>query len=133
MLILFNRELESDPNQFGSRANSSATLCSWTAVEIINYYRNQGSTVYACCLDYRKAFDFVNQVKMFRVLIKRKISLIFIRLLIVSYLWQRCYVKWADSRSYSFGATNGVRQGSIFSPRGAFCTCLLYTSAAADE
>ena len=33
-------------------------------------------------------------------------------------------MKWADSRSYSFGATNGVRQGSIFSPRGAFCTYL---------
>ena len=124
VLILYEKELNTDCNQFGSQANSSATLCSWTAIEVINYYKRQGSPVYACLLDYRKAFDLVNQEKMFKLLIKKKISLIFIRLFIVIYLCQRCYVRWQDTRSYSFGATNGTRQGAIFSPKGGFCTYL---------
>ena len=33
-------------------------------------------------------------------------------------------MKWQSSRSYSFGVTNGTRQGSIFSPRGGFNTYL---------
>ena len=44
--------------------------------------------------------------------------------MIFVYLYQRCYVKWQSSRSYSFGVTNGTRQGSIFSPRGGFNTYL---------
>ena len=40
------------------------------------------------------------------------------------YLYQRCYIKWQSARSYSFGVTNGTRQGSIFSPRGGFNTYL---------
>ena len=62
-LILFDNELQSDTNQYGSQANSSATLCSWTAIEVINYFKRQGSPIYACLLDYRKAFDLVDQVR----------------------------------------------------------------------
>ena len=61
---------------------------------------------------------------MFQNLIGRKINHAFIRLMIFVYLYQRCYVKWQSARSYSFGVTNGTRQGSIFSPRGGFNTYL---------
>ena len=86
MLILFDEELSSDENQFGFQSNSSTTLCSWTTIEAINYFLKRGSPVYACLLDYRKAFDLVNHVKMFQNLVNRKICPIFIRLLIVTYL-----------------------------------------------
>ena len=61
---------------------------------------------------------------MFQNLIKRKVNLVFIRLLIFIYMYQRCYVKWQSSSSHHFGVTNGTRQGSIFSPRGGFNTYL---------
>ena len=85
-------------------------------MEVVNYFSRKGSPVYAALLDYRKAFDYVNHAKMFRNLIRRKINLVFIRLMMCIYLYQRCYVKWQSSRSYSFGVTNGTRQGSVASP-----------------
>ena len=96
----------------------------WTAVEIINYFVNKGSVVYACLLDYRKAFDLVNHVIMFNNLLDRKLSPIFIRAMIFMYLHQSCYIRWQQTRSYSFKVTNGTRQGGVFSPKGGFATYL---------
>jgi hypothetical protein len=79
VLILFDKELKTDQNQFGFEAGSSTTMCSWTVVEVVNYFSRKGSPVYAALLDYRKAFDYVNHVKMFRNLISRNINLVFIR------------------------------------------------------
>ena len=124
LLILFESELQTDQNQFGFEKGCSTGMCSWTAVEVVNYFARKGSSVYAALLDYRKAFDLVNHVKMFRNLIGRGINFVFIRMLISIYLFQRCYIKWQSSRSYSFSVTNGTRQGSIFSPKGGFNTYL---------
>ena len=71
-----------------------------------------------------KAFDLVNHEKMFRILVKRNVHLVFLRLLIAIYINQKCYVKWNCTRSYSFNVTNGTRQGAVFSPRGGFNTYL---------
>ena len=68
----------------------------------------------------------INHVKMFEILIARRVNLLFIRLMIVIYLLQRCYIRWQETRSYSFSVTNGTRQGSVFSPRGGFA-CYLDT------
>ena len=124
ILLLFDEELKTDQNQFGFETGSSTSMCSWTVIEVVNYFSRKGSPVFAALLDYRKAFDYVNHVKMFQNLIKRKVNIIFIRLMVFIYLYQRCYIKWQASRSYSFGVTNGTRQGSIFSPRGGFNTYL---------
>ena len=99
-------------------------MCSWTVVEVVNYFSRKGSPVFAALLDYRKAFDFVNHVKMFKNLMGRGVSNIFLRLLMFTYLYQRCYIKWQCARSYSFGETNGTRKGSICSPMGGFNTYL---------
>ena len=124
VLDLHETELTSDPNQFGFQEKSSTTMCSWTVIEIVNYFKNQGSEVFACLLDYRKAFDLVNHQKLFKILIKRKVRMIFIRIMIFIYIEQKCYVKWNGTRSYSFGVTNGTRQGSVFSPKGGFSSYL---------
>ena len=124
VLILFDKELKNDDNQFGYQTESSANMCTWTVIETINYFVNRGSTVYACLLDYRKAFDFCNHVIMFRNLLDRKVNKVFIRLMIVMYLHQSCFIKWQQTRSLSFSVTNGTRQGGVFSPRGGFATYL---------
>ena len=61
---------------------------------------------------------------MFHNLMMRNVSLIFLRLQMMIYIHQRCYVKWIQARSYSFGVTNGTRQGAVFSPKGGFSTYL---------
>ena len=124
LLLLFDKELKNDDNQFGYQEESSANMCTWTAIETINYFVNRGSPVYACLLDYRKAFDYCNHVIMFKNLLSRNINKIFIRLLIVMYLNQTCYINWQQEYSSSFSVTNGTRQGGVFSPRGGFATYL---------
>ena len=121
---MYDSELKNDDNQFGFQSESSTAMCSWTVIEVINWFTKRGASIYACLLDYRKAFDMVNHVKMFTNLINRSVALVIIRLMIVMYLAQRCYIRWESAQSYSFAVTNGVRQGSIFSPKGGFATYL---------
>ena len=99
---------------------SKHMLCTWTAIEVINFFINRGSVLYGCLLYYRKAFDLVIHVIMFRNLLDRKISPIFIRTMIFMYLHQSFYIRWQKTRSYSFTVTNGTKQGGVFSPKGGF-------------
>ena len=124
VLILFEDRLQNDVNQFGYQSESSANMCTWTVIETVNYYVRKGSPVYACLLDYRKAFDFCNHVVMFRNLIERKVNKIFLRIMIHMYLYQSCYIRWGCTESQPFSVTNGTRQGGVFSPRGGFATYL---------
>ena len=68
ILILYEKELDTDPNQFGFQAKSSCSMLSWTVIELVNMFARSGS---ACLLDYRKAFDFVNHRRMFENLMMR--------------------------------------------------------------
>ena len=52
-------------------------MCSWTVVEVVNYFHRKGSPVFAALLDYRKAFDYVDHVRMFQILLGRKINKVF--------------------------------------------------------
>ena len=124
VLILFDSELKNDDNQFGYQTESSANMCTWTVIETVNQFTNKGYPVYAFLLDYRNAFDFCNHVIMFQNLIDRKVNKVFLRLMIVMYLHQSCFIRWQNSRSFSFSVTNGTRQGGVFSPRGGFATYL---------
>ena len=124
LLILFDKELSTDLNQFGFQEESSCAMLSWTVLEVLNSFSRSGSQIYGCLLDYRKAFDFINHRKMFENLRGRKMNLLFLRLLMFIYIYQKCYVRWNNTRSYSFDVTNGTRQGSIFSPKGGFATTL---------
>ena len=68
--------------------------------------------------------DFCNHVIMFKNLLDRGSNKIFIRLMIVMYLQQYCFINWQQNCSYSFSVKNGTRQGGVFSPRGGFATYL---------
>ena len=75
------------------------------------------SCVYTCFLDASKAFDRVNHTILFEKLEKRGVPSYILRLLIYWYKNQDMCVKWGNSISDSFSVSNGVRQGSIVSPR----------------
>ena len=52
--------MRSDDLQFAYKKSSSSIQCVSMVTEMINYYRNNGSSVYMCMLDASKAFDRVN-------------------------------------------------------------------------
>ena len=74
-------------------------MCTWTVIETVNFFAKKGSTVYACLLNYRKAFDFCNHVIMFKNLLNRNIDNVFISLMIIMYLQQSWFIKWQQSHS----------------------------------
>ena len=80
------------------------------------YYNRQGTVVYGCAMDLSKAFDLVEWLQLFKVLEARRVSPVFLRILLYIYRNQCCEVKWNGVGSDRFGVKNGVRQGAVSSP-----------------
>ena len=106
VIMLYGEALSSDELQFGFQKFSSTSLCTWSVVEMINYYKRGGSEVYSCLLDCKKLFDTVEHAKIFRKL-RDKIPVIFVRILLVTYLGQKCFVRWNSKDSSLFSVQNG--------------------------
>ena len=83
---------------------------------MIEHYNRQGRPVYACAMDLSKAFDLVEWSSLFKLLLKKGVSPIFIRILMFIYSNQTCDVNWNCSFSERFRVSNGVRQGAVSSP-----------------
>ena len=82
-------------------------------METITHYVNKGSNVYSCLLDASKAFDRVYWGILFKILIERNVSFLFIRLLLDSYLRQLACVAWGFFKSRYFSLSNGVKPGGV--------------------
>ena len=108
--------LKTDDMQFGFKRNHSTVLCSAIYIETINHYVNEGSNVYSCLIDASKAFDRVHRGRLFKILIERNVSTLFIRLLLDSYIRQKSCVGWGVFKSNYFSLSNGVKQGGVLSP-----------------
>ena len=117
LLLLFEKELFTDELQFGFQDKTSTTMCTWLAIETIDYYMRNGSEVFVGVMDMTKAFDKVKQSTLFWKLIKRGISLVFLRLLVDMYSKQMGCVTWNGKNSNTFSIRNGVKQGGVISPR----------------
>ena len=102
--------------QFGFKRNHSTVLCSAIYIETINHYVNEDSNVYSCLIDASKAFDRVHWGRLFKILIKRNVSTLFLRLLLDSYIRQKSCVGWGVFKSKYFSLSNGVKQGGVLSP-----------------
>ena len=113
VLLLFGENLGFDDLQFSYQQNCSTTMCTWLMVESSNYFLRNGSNVYSCFMDMRKAFDTVQHSKLFQKLNQRNLSSIFTRLIMVMYVSQSANVRWGKEVSKSFRITNGVKQGAV--------------------
>ena len=120
VLLLFGENLGYDDLQFNYQQNCSTTMCTWLMVESTNYFLRNGSNVYSCFMDMRKAFDTVQHSKLFQKLNQRNLSSIITRLIIVMYVSQSANVRWGKEVSKSFMITNGVKQGAVL-PAILFC------------
>ena len=115
VIILFGVTLGLDDLQFGYQAQCSTAMCSWMVLETVGYFLRNGSETFSYFMDMTKAFDLVQHSKLFRKLIEAGLSLIFVRLLLVSYLLQHANVRWNEEFSSNFSMSNGVKQGAVLS------------------
>ncbi len=102
--------------QFGFKSKHSTSQCTFVMDEVINYYNTKGSNVYTTLLDASQAFDRVQYVKLFRLLLSKNICPLICRFLICMYTKQVFKVCWSGSVSRIYRISNGVKQGGILSP-----------------
>eukprot|EP00914_Ancora_sagittata_P033344 GHVO01067210.1.p1 GENE.GHVO01067210.1~~GHVO01067210.1.p1 ORF type:complete len:383 (-),score=-6.21 GHVO01067210.1:742-1737(-) len=117
ILIKIDHNIMSTDHQFGFKRAHSTDLCIFALKSVTEYYLTLNSTVSACFLDASKAFDRVNHWTLFKKLIDKKIPIPIVRLLFVWYRSQDICIRWGNSTSESFKVLNGVRQGSLLSPK----------------
>ena len=77
--------------------------------EVIQYYKSNKTDVYVMMLDASKAFDRVEYVKLFSLLLKRGLCPVICRLLIYMYTNQSLCVKWDTEISRKFSVQNGAK------------------------
>ena len=56
--------------QFGFKAKRSTNMCTMLLKEAVAYYINNGSSVLFTILDGTKAFDPINNIKLFEILLQ---------------------------------------------------------------
>ena len=83
---------------------------------MIDYYVENGSSVFAAALDLKKAFDSVNHFKLFTTLLKSGIALPIVNIVYCWYCKLFVRIRWNSSLSYLFSVGSGVRQGTLISP-----------------
>ena len=115
IINLYGPLLSLDNLQFAYQEGCSTTMCTWSVVETIGYFKRNGSDIYTCCMDMSKAFDLVRHGLLFRKLLEAGIPPIILRLLLFIYVNQFANVKWNNSVSEIFSLSNGVRQGGVIS------------------
>ncbi len=102
--------------QYGFKKKHSTNQCTFVVNEIIQYYNNNGSNVLLTLLDASKAFDRVQYIKLFRLLLSKNICPIVARFLTVMYTNQTFRVMWCTYIGDIVSASNGVKQGGVMSP-----------------
>ena len=108
--------LKSSDLQFGFKSESYTTACTFVLDEVVNYYNRNGSEVHVVLLDASKAFDRVDHIKLFNILVGKGVCPTLLKLLFNMYSQQTMTVQWGDVTSDAFKTSNGVKQGGVLSP-----------------
>ena len=127
ILLSCDKALSSNDSQFDFKPKHSTSRCTFVVKETVQYYLNGGSIVYGMLLDASKAFDRVQFIKPFRLLLSRGLCPVLCRLIATPYTNRTSRVKWGSSFSETFSISNGVKQGWVSSPTlfGVYINSLL--------
>ena len=101
--------------QHGFRPNYSTSTACLILKETVLNYTHSGSSVYACFIDVKKAFDSVDHKILLEKLIFNKIPKVFVNMIKFWYSNQEVSVRFGNVTSKSFLICNGVRQGGVLS------------------
>jgi hypothetical protein len=117
VILIQNEDIFSTSDQqFGFKAAHSTSMCTYVVKETIHYYTTNGSNVHTVLLDATKAFDRVQYIKLFRLLLAKGLCPTIAKFLVVMYTNQGIRIKWNGFCSRSFSVSNGVKQGGVLSP-----------------
>ena len=116
ILLIWGHLLASDSLQFGYKAGTSTTQCSWMVMEVAQHFLRRGTPCMVTLLDCSKAFDMVKFSTLFKKLSTAGVPPIILRVLVFVYEEQFAWVKWGNAKSKQFSIVNGTRQGSVLSP-----------------
>jgi len=105
--------LRSSDLQYGFKAKDSTSHCTLVLHKVSDYYTNNDSSVFLVLLDASRAFNRVQHVKLFKLLIKRGLCSLIAPFLAYLYTNQSLMVNWNGCYNYSFNISNGVKQGGI--------------------
>ena len=86
--------LTSDNYQFGFKLLHSTSICTNVLKSTVDNYARKGSHVFACFVDFSKAFDNVNFWQLFCKLLDCGIPRKAVALIAFWYSSQACVVKW---------------------------------------
>ena len=129
ILLSCDKALSSNDSQFRFKPKHSTSQCTFVVKETVQFYLNGGSIVYGMLLDASKAFERVQFIKLFRLLLSRGLCPVICRLIATLYTNQTSRAKWGSSFSETFSISNGVKQGGVLSPIlfGVYINSLLDT------
>ena len=88
-------------------------MCTWAALETIDYFLKNGTEVFSCATDMSKAFDLTLHSLMFEKMLEAGVCAILVRLLIYIYANQLANVRWNGDSSSNFTVKNGCGQGKV--------------------
>lgn len=108
--------LQSSDLQFGFKPKHSTVQCTFVLNEVVEYYNTRHSPVFVTLLDASRAFDRVQYIKLFTLLLDRGMCPTLVKCLIIMYTHQSLYVRWQGSLSDPFACSNGIKQGGVLSP-----------------
>ena len=115
MLHKFSSYLGSTDFQFGFKKGLGCLDAIFVLNQTVDYFVSRGSNVYMymAALDDQKAFNRINHVKLFNILIRRKLPCNFIKIIVNWYTKISSVFKWNGALSKSFSVCSGIRQGGI--------------------
>ena len=113
IILLEGSSLGLNELQFAYQAGCSTVMCTWAALETIDYFLKNGSEVFTCATDMSKAFDLTLHSLMFSKMLEAGVSAILVRLLIYIYANQLANVRWNGEHSNNFTIKNGCGQGKV--------------------
>ncbi len=94
LLLKCNHVFLTSDLQYGFKKKHSTNQCTFVVNEIVQYYISNGSNVFLTLLDASRAFDRVQYVKLFRLLLTKHICPVVARFLTVLYTNQTFRVFW---------------------------------------
>ena len=105
-------------SQIGFLPNNRTTDHIFTLRTIIDkYVKNvSGGKIYACFIDFKKAFDSIWHKGLFIKLLENNINGNCYKLIRNIYMKSKCFIKLGTKRTKTFEYNRGVRQGCILSP-----------------
>ena len=112
----YSDKLMSSDMQFSFKAEHPIVMCTFAVKQIAAHYNEKGSNVYVCMLHASKAFDEVNFVKLFSLLIDRNIPGVFLCIIMDLYTRQNPRTSWKCVQYLLISSvSNGVRQEGVLS------------------